>query len=571
MRILIVDADPLDRQIVKRALDLGTLSCELIEAESFEEGVACYQKGRIDMVMVDYHLPEKGGVEMLIMLSDLGEHSAAMVVMSNAEDEDIASHAILAGAHDFILKTDISVLRLRRAILHARARFELERKLHDSHEKLKQLAERDTLTGLANRYLFDESLKVLVANNRKRNGKVALLLVDLDNLKHVNDNFGHDVGDVLLQRVVQRINSCLRGNELFARLGGDEFAIALSNLECEHEASRVAQRIVRVLEKPFSVNGRSFTSSASIGIAINPDNGTTPESLLKHADIAMYRAKKMGKRQAYFFTDEMQLQFISRFEIEQQLREALDKKQFTLKYQPIYASGTHVVDGFEALLEWNNPDGLRNAEEYLAVAEETKLIVELGNWSIENAIAQQVDWRERVGIAYHMSINLSPFQLLSSALGSDILKYLDKYKANAEDFVFEITEFSLQGAESEVLQAIETIRALGCRVALDDFGAGTSSISHLKKYPIDIVKLDRRFLPDETSSERDVALFKSVVGMIKSLDINLTVVGTETIEQVELCVDLNVSHLQGFFFARPEEPSYVEEHFLARVAPNLTD
>lgn len=566
MRVLIVDDDLVDRQIVKRALHLGSVSYELVEAETVDEGLEKFEHGDFDLVLVDYRMPGRDGIEFVMAVHEGYKNKvSAVVMMSNSEDEQIALDAIRAGAQDFILKPEINGPRLRRSILHAQTRFDLEKQLQDTHAKLKHLAERDSLTGLANRYLFDESLKVSVANNRRESHKLALLLIDLDNFKYVNDNFGHDVGDILLQRVVQRVHACLRGNEMFARLGGDEFSITLANLVDAREASKVAQRILLVLEKPFEIDGRTIVSGASIGIAINPENGKTPEDLLKNADIAMYRAKKQGRNQACFFEEEMQDRFSSRFEIEQELREAMIKNQFSLRYQPVYSARTHQLGGFEVLLRWCDENGDRATRSYLDIAEESKLIVQIGRWAIERAIRQQVEWSRMSGIDLEMSINLSPSQLSDRSLVPLLKKLFKEHSAKPSAFVFEVTEQALHGPKKERLDLIQSLRTLGCKVALDDFGSGASSVGSLRDYPFDLVKIDPSFLPTENSPDQERRLFSSVVGMIQALELKTVVVGTESVEQVELCCGLNVDQLQGHFFSKPESVDYIEENLLKRA------
>ncbi len=569
MRVLIVDDDLVDRQIVKRALHLGSVSYELVEAETVEEGLELFKQQDYDLLLVDYRMPGRDGIELVLTIrSESPEKKTAIVMMSNSEEEQIALDSIRAGAQDFILKNEITAARMHRSILHAQTRFDLEKQLQDSYRKLKELAERDTLTGLANRHLFDESLKIFIANNRRQEHRLALLLIDLDNFKFVNDNFGHGVGDLLLQRVVQRIHACLRGNEIFARLGGDEFAILLSNLDDSLEASNVAKRILHVLEKPFDIKGHTVTSGASIGIALHPDNGEYPEEILKFADIAMYRAKKRGKNQACFFEPEMQAQFISRYQIEQDLRKAIDAGAFELRFQPVYAAQSHELGGFEVLLHWETENGVQRPREYLAVAEDSKLILQIGGWVISNAIRQQMAWKSLTGVVYPMSINLSPVQLADASLPAFLEQLFSRSGADPQHCIFEVEEAALKGRGGDAGRSITQLRKLGCKVAFDDYGAGASSISDLRDFPFDLVKLDPSFLPTVQSTQKEVALFSSVVGMLKALNLQTVVVGTETVEQVELCCSLGVEQLQGHFFARPESAEYVAANFLSRSAPN---
>lgn len=570
MKVLIVDSDAKARELLKRALLLGSARCEFGEAATAEEALSACRASRFDLVLLDCQTQGKDCVELLKSLnSPKATHRSAVVIMSDADDEQRALKVLKAGAQDFIIKSEITAGRLRRSILYAQARFHLEKKLQESYLKLKQLAERDTLTGLANRHLFDETLRMVTTNNRRYPQKTALLLIDLDNFKYVNDTFGHDVGDLLLQRVVQRIESCLRGKEIFARLGGDEFAIILTNLSGQHEASRVAQRILHVLAKPFEIASRTFSSGASIGIAMYPDNGGEPENLLKNADIAMYRAKHLGKNQACFFAKEMQEEFILRFEIEQKLRTALDKAAFSVNYQPVYYVQDHRLGGFEVLLNWRTEHGTLSPREFLPVAEESRLIIPIGNWVIEQAVKQQREWETKIGQSFSMSINLSPVQLADQSLLSTLKELFEKYDAKPHLFIFEIAETALEGSSRDVNDRINTLKALGCRVALDDFGVGASSIDHLRSFQFDLVKLDPRFVPGDFSGEKDRALFASVVAMIQSLKLETVVVGLETVQQVQSCYALGVQQVQGHFFARPEPPSFIEENYLVRTVVNL--
>lgn len=571
MKVLIVDDDIVDRQIVKRALQLGSVSVDLVEAETVDEGLAIIKEQQFDLILIDYRMPGRDGIEMVMALRGAAaDQHSAIVMMSNSEDEQISLDAIGAGAQDFLLKNEITASRLRRAILYAQKRFDLERELQDVHLKLKHMAERDSLTGLANRYLFDQSLKVSIANNRREEFKLALLLIDLDNFKYVNDSFGHDVGDILLQRVVQRVHSCLRGNEMFARLGGDEFAIVLSNLQTEQDASKVARRILLVLEKPFEIKERMISSGASIGIAIHPQSGDNPEDLLKNADIAMYRAKKLGRNQACFFEAKMQAHYSSRYQLENDLHEAMRRNEFSLLFQPMYSASTHQLAGFESLLNLKNNSGTHATRTYLDVAEQSKLILPIGRWAIEHAIRQQVYWRKLINEKHEMHINLSPAQVEDKSLINTLKFLFSKYEADPNDFVFEVTEQALVLKSSQARETIQSLRELGAKVALGDFGAGASSLASLRDYPFDLVKIDPSFLPKEYDSEKDKRLFSCVIQMIQALEFKTVVVGTETVEQIELCCQLGVDQLQGHFFLHPEPAEYIEANLLSRTPNNTT-
>ncbi|MFT5579856.1 MAG: diguanylate cyclase (GGDEF)-like protein, partial [Paraglaciecola psychrophila] len=277
-----------------------------------------------DIVLLDCKMPRRDGIEMIVELRGLPKNeSSAIIMMSSSEDEAIALACIKAGAQDFLPKSEITEKRLRRSLQQAKAKFDLELELHKSHQKIQTLAESDPLTGLGNRYLFDENIRRAVAINQRNNGFLALILFDLDNFKAVNDTHGHYIGDILLQEIAARIKTTLRGNECFSRFGGDEFAIIAGGLKEVSFANKIGQRIIDVMQTPFEINGQTITSSLSIGIAIHPVNCQTSTELFKFSDIAMYRAKKIANNHICFFEEEMQNEVFRRYLLEKELRNAV--------------------------------------------------------------------------------------------------------------------------------------------------------------------------------------------------------------------------------------------------------
>ncbi|MCJ8296674.1 MAG: diguanylate cyclase, partial [Colwellia sp.] len=275
MKLLIVDDDIVDRELVRRTLKRSNIAGDLTEVESVDEAIEQLRKTDFDAILLDYNLPQRNGIELLLELkNDMNTRSVAVIMISTSEDDELALNCINAGAQDFLVKTEINAFRLKRAIVSAKARSDLEKRLFKSYQQTKELAEHDSLTGLANRYYFDESLIKDIKSNQRDKTTLALLLIDLDHFKFVNDNYGHDVGDQLLVEVAKRISTCLRGNELFARLGGDEFAITLTRLVSTNAASIVAQRIIKALSAPFEIEQHSIQSGASIGISNSPSDNT---------------------------------------------------------------------------------------------------------------------------------------------------------------------------------------------------------------------------------------------------------------------------------------------------------
>lgn len=566
MKILLVDDDQLDREMVVRALNRSDLNAHISEAVTVDQGLEMYAANSYDMVLLDYQLPQRNGIEMIVELrNETKDNSIAIVMMSSSEDEELSLACIRAGAQDFLLKSEISSVRLRRALIHASTRFELEKKLYNTYKKVKLLAETDSLTGLANRYYFDESLKQVLTLNTRSQQQTALLLFDLDNFKVVNDSFGHDVGDLLLKKVVLRIKSCLRGNETFARLGGDEFAIMLGNLDSSDQAGQVARRIISVLYKPFDIASTSIKATLSLGISLFPDNGKTSEELFKNADIAMYRAKKNGRNQICFFEDEMQHKFHNRVKTEAELRVAIEREEFQLYYQPVINSKNNKLEGFEALIRWNIDGEVRTPDKFMNIAEETRQILSMGFWVIEEAIAMLAIWNQKYNCSLTMAINVSAHQLSDVALVQHLSDCLKRHNVAAELIDIELTETALFKDTSETQDVIVGINDLNCRLSLDDFGTGFSSISHLRNYPITVVKIDKSLMPQGKDDLKLIALIESMVSMASILGLDIVAEGVETEYQLMLCKQFNIQHIQGYYFSPPLKQQDIEEKYLERL------
>jgi len=560
LELLIVDNNELDRAHIKRTLRRSDAQCSVSEADNVNTALTLLTQHSYDAILVEYSMSERSGLELLKTLkTDRLEDACAIIMMSKSEEEALAMECLQAGAHDFIAKSDITGYRLRRAILGAQARFEMEKKLQESYQKVKQLAERDSLTQLANRYLFDESLKQSIANNSRHKYKIALLLFDLDHFKFVNDTYGHDVGDVLLQKVVNRVHTCLRGSETFSRLGGDEFAIVLNQIDKIESAEKVASRILRVLTKPFEIGNANINIGASIGISFFPEDGKDASEIIKCADIAMYKAKHMGRNQVAFYEKSMQEQFLNRFKLESELAIAIRDSQFELFYQPVYGVKGMILTGFEALIRWNKHGEQISPDEFIPVAEEIKLIHPIGRWVIDTALAQLSKWRIATGLPLNMAINLSPVQLLDKNIVQYISDNISKHTVPADAIEFELTETALLDNSDVNLNTIRALSNLGCRIALDDFGTGYSSLSHLHQFPIDTIKIDRSLMPEKDGDDYHTRMVKGLVAMIQILDLEIVAEGVELQSQLDLCRALEIERIQGFLLSEAKSAAEIEK------------
>ena len=562
MKVLIVDDDVVDRLIIIKALSSIHVHRKITETSSVSEGLAAIEQDHFDVILLDYKMPEADGIEMLYELRtkpNLG--NSAVVMVSASEDNDLALRCIEAGAQDFIVKSELSEGKLNKAILHAQKRFEIERKMHDSYVNVKKMAERDPLTGLSNRYHFDETLKVMIANNKRTTHSVALLALDLDNFKHINDTLGHDAGDLALIEMVNRINDCLRQNEGFARVGGDEFAIILGGLSSVNEVSNIADRILDTFSSPFVIKTKEVQCSISIGVAVFPADALSAKDLIKSADIAMYRAKQSGKNRVCFYETKYQDEFNRRVTIQSEINAVLKKESFTLHFQPLFNIDTEKVTSFEALIRW--PEDAKTQytpDEFIPIAEETHQIGAIGKWVFDSAVSQLKKWHLQYGPYLSMSINVSPVQLRDTAFVDFVKATLNKYDIPADRVTVEITETALFNDHQKIKECLQSLAIYGVNIALDDFGMGYSSISHLTAYPINIVKIDKSLQSLPGSSPANEAMFEALALMLSKLNFKTVAEGVETQEQLALCRKYKIDRIQGFLLGKPLPPEQINKY-----------
>jgi diguanylate cyclase (GGDEF)-like protein/PAS domain S-box-containing protein len=417
--------------------------------------------------------------------------------------------------------------------------------------RISQLATRDALTNLPNRLLLNDRLQHAVAAARRQAHVVAVMFIDLDRFKTINDSLGHDVGDDLLCEVAQRLSRCVRDSDTLARLGGDEFVIVLDGLKDPADARLIGHSVMQALSAPFMIRGQQLVTSASIGVSCFPGDGGDAAALMRHADIAMYHAKSAGRNALQFFSEEMNQQALERHRLESALRHALEARQLRLVFQPQVTVGTSRVCGAEALLRWRHPEmGDISPVRFVPVAEETGLIGPVGDWVIEAACEQLSAWRTQPHL--RLSVNLSIGQLRDSRAFLDRVSGLvrtsgiDPYRLE-----FEITETLLASNVAEHAEVLRHLGALGCPIAVDDFGTGYSSLSYLKRLPIDSIKIDRGFIRDIVSDADDAVIVSAIVAMAKKLKLEVVAEGVETCEQLAVLADLGCDRYQGFLFSRP--------------------
>jgi diguanylate cyclase (GGDEF)-like protein/PAS domain S-box-containing protein len=424
--------------------------------------------------------------------------------------------------------------------------------IKDSERRLWELAHHDPLCDLPNRLLFNARLEHAIQRAHRTSTQLGLLFIDLDRFKNINDSMGHQAGDELLQEVARRLQSAVHEDDTVARLGGDEFVVLVEDIPDANAARRIANRIIERLADPVTTGGRSLVVTASIGISLYPGDGHDPETLLKHADAAMYQAKTLGRNRLAYYAPDLTREIEQRLELEHDLRHGLARDEFSIHYQPQFASSDGRLVAVEALLRWQHPKrGLVPPNEFIPIAEETGLIGQLGCWVTETACRQAMAWRASGFEAFRLAVNLSPYQLRGECTET-LMAIFERTGFPATSFEFEVTETLLVEEGGYALsQLTEMRRRLGMHVAMDDFGTGHSSLGQLKLLPIDKLKIDRSFVSELTEDANDAAIVKAIILMAHTLGLQVVAEGVETPEQHRFLCRNGCDHLQGFLYARP--------------------
>ncbi len=429
-------------------------------------------------------------------------------------------------------------------------------------ERIHHLAHYDALTGLPNRTLFEDRLKQVLTRRKRANERAALLFIDLDRFKTVNDSLGHHTGDLLLRAVAQRIRECVRAGDTVGRPGGDEFLVLLAELDEPESAARVAEKILAAVSEPYTLEGWEFSMTPSIGIAVIPDDGTDIESLVRNADVAMYHAKENGRNNYQFFSSEMNEDASERLSLEHGLRRALERGELELYYQPIVNVDESRVIGAEALVRWNRPGhGVVPAGAFIGIVEQSGLILNIGEWVLNEACRQARAWQVQFGVPFPVAVNLSALQFRQHGLPATVARVIEETGIDPACLVLELTESVVMQDARQTIDTVLEMQKLGVHFAIDDFGTGYSSLSYLKRFPIDRLKIDRSFVRDLGNDPDDTALIHAILSMARSLRMEVIAEGVETEAQRDYLQSHECAVMQGYLFSQPI-PAADFEHFL---------
>jgi diguanylate cyclase len=544
--VLLVEDNAADRRLVREMiLQNRSAMIELTECTRLDEAKSVLAAHITDCILLDLSLPDASGLQAVTEIVSVAPE-VALVVLSGLKDELAALQALQGGAQDYLLKGSSDGPLIVRAV-----RYAIERKRAET--ELAHQALHDALTGLPNRSLFIDHLQLALAQTSRSNEKLAVLFLDLDGFKTINDSLGHDVGDAVLVEVAERLRVTARAGDTVARFGGDEFTILCPELDAPLAIANLARRIGDAIARPLHVANHDYTITASIGIALSTSGVDSPAGLVRDADAAMYRAKERGRGRAEFFDTALRGRADRRLRTETDLRRAIQRNEFALHFQRQIRLEDNVVDGVEALIRWRHPErGLLPPAEFIPLAEETDLIVPLGAWVIAEACRQVDAWQQTNERELMLAINLSPRQLDARELHAYVLDAIDGTSLARHQICFEITETAVLRDDPATTATLRELKGLGVRLAIDDFGIGHASLASLKRFPIDIIKIDRSFTAGAGANRIDTAILHAVVGLARELDLIVIAEGVEREEQAAFLRALECSHAQGYHYGHPQ-------------------
>lgn len=545
IKVLLVEDNPGDALLLRVLLEeAGADRFDLSNVERLEEAIECLLEEDFGVILLDLSLPDSHGLNTVTRARSTAPE-VPIVVLSGLDDEETALQALQMGAQDYLVKGQGDGNLIARSI-----RYAIERK--QAEERLAYLAQYDHLTGLANRALFQDRLEQALVRAGRNGDVVALMFLDLDRFKAVNDTLGHACGDELLKEVAERVKGCIRESDTVARLGGDEFAIILEGLSGAQDAAPVARKILDALSEPLVLSGHEILVTGSIGIAVRPPSAGN--KLLQDADAAMYRAKQRGRNNYEFYTEEMNIQVFARLALERDLRRALDQEEFLLYYQPQVDLATGGIVGVEALLRWQHPElGLVSPAKFIPVLEETDDIVRVGEWVLCTACRQGRAWLDASLKPLRIAVNLSARQFGQEGLVDTVAAILEETALDPRSLELEITESLLMENPEASSRALSELRAAvsGVRVSIDDFGTGYSSLYRLKTFPIDLLKIDRSFVRDITTDPDDAVLTAAIISLAHNLRLEVIAEGVETGEQMAFLREQGCDLAQGYYLSHP--------------------
>ena len=572
-RILIIDDDDHIRHLL---LDIFSECYDCSEVSSAEDALLVLARQSFDLVMSDINMGAMSGLELVPHVLSISPDSVVLLI-SGENNIESAIEALRAGAFDYVLKpfdtrhVEAVVERALKqsALLKEKRRYknQLENLLSERTAEVNRLAYYDTLTGLPNRTLFEDRLAQAVAVAQRAGQPLGILFVSLDQFKKVNDTLGHLRGDELMKQVAVRLRGCVTEGDTLARFGGDEFAVMLTHIDGAKDVVETIGSLRNALQPPFELEGQELFASTSVGVSLFPHDGKESQSLLKNAGSALYRAKRSGGDNYQFYTGDMNSKAAKQFALETSLRRAIENEEFVLHYQPRLAVDSLTITGVEALVRWQHPQlGMLSPIEFIPLAEDNGLILPLGEWVLRTACRQNRAWQQKGFAAKRVGVNVSARQFQQQHLAEVVLQILEETGLAPECLDLELTESSIMSNAQATIDALTKLKARGVTISVDDFGTGFSSLSYLKRLPINALKIDQSFVRDLTTDPDDAALVMAIVTLAHNLRLQVVAEGVETEEQLRFLNLIRCDEVQGYLFTKPLAPEALEQLLASKTA-----
>ncbi len=548
LAVLLVEADRIAAERLFAVLgEAPTGRFEITHVARIEEGLHKLHEAHFDVMLLDLAIEEGAGLESLYRARVAAE-AVPIVLLTYQGDADLALRATRAGAHDVLIKGEATPALIARSLVHAVERHRMMAQLRDAKQRHWFLANHDPLTSLQNRTALRESARGALARARRRGERLAVLFLDLDGFKPVNDNLGHATGDELLTDVAQRLRRIRPKRDVVARIGGDEFVVVAMGVVDREAAIRLAEDLRDEIEKPYHVGGVECFISASLGVALFPEDGNDADELIRRADTAMYVAKGAGRNAVRCFEPAMDEETHARFEMVNGLREAIRAGQLVLDFQPQIDAAQERIVGAETLVRWQHPTrGIVAPGEFIGVAEDTGMMVGLGEWILRTACAAAASWTELSDI--RLAVNISGRQLEQRDFTRRVRAILDETGLPPGRLELELTESV--AAQDSAMKALAGLREAGVRVAIDDFGTGYSSLTLLKQLPADLLKIDQSFVHDAVSRDSGALILDAILRIARGLGLDVIAEGVETLEEMDLLLGLGCVQMQGYLLGKP--------------------
>lgn len=585
-KILVSDDDINVRLLTRQCLEAEDMT--VVEASNGPETIDVFVRERPDLVFLDVEMPGMSGLEVCKRIRQMPQgESIPIMIVTGSDDRQSIDQGFEAGATQYKTKP-VNWSLLGRDVQYMLRASNAFNALKRQEDRLRYLAYYDPLTSLPNRRSFNEQLNRILKRSQRRGSHAALMFIDLDHFKRINDSIGHGRGDRLLVEIAKRLSSELREDDAInyfsdesaedmvdasteiARLGGDEFTVVLSDVPDTNHVETVARRILRSLSEPIALQSHNPVVTPSIGIALYPQDGTDPDSLVRNADTAMYAAKAEGRACYRFYNEEMNAKAVEQLKMEEELRHAMQNQELELRYQPQVCTRTGNVVGLEALVRWKHPvRGMVPPNEFIPVAERTGQIIELGKWVIEEVARHCAYWDTLALPPFRVSVNISSMQFSQRDLATQVARILEKAGLPASRLELELTESAIMTDAPTNIAKLRELKKLGLALAVDDFGTGYSSLSYLKRFPIDTLKIDQSFVTDLGSPD-GAAIVDAILALSKSLNLQVIAEGIETEEQLSYLIKRDCDLLQGYYFSRPIYPEDVPTLLKQDFNPVLT-